>query len=240
AAQTDTANERTGAPMSVGIGCYGSHGPQACYWIAQINALPAGVTGLSVSYGHGGHYAELQDGLTQMATDSKSVITGVDINPVNDAYGMSYMSTSTGGGFDLAQYTVPVSGLQAALTAEGAKGRIVTAISWNGADVTFLSYGWTGDTGTVYDIIYTQPTFATADTVAKQLAQAGYIITTCGGDWGTPALWMVGSKVRGDTLPRPILTIRPPPSPQPIADGGYAIVGLFSQDGNADLWIGER
>jgi hypothetical protein len=236
--ETDVFANALGAPMSVGPGCAGQD-DTACYWLAQVNRLPSTVTGLSGSYGNGGEYADLDNGLAKLQ-DPQTVITGMDITKLSNAYGFSYTQDTTTTGLSFTTHTVPVAGLSAAIAAEGANGRVVTAISWNDSQVTFLSYAWTDDTSATYDTSVVTATYTNVDQVAELLAQQGYIITACGGDAYTPNLWMVGTKVTGDTMPRQILVFGANVSPQPIADGGYAIVGVFSQNGSPTWWVGER
>lgn len=65
-------------------------------------------------------------------------------------------------------------------------------------------------------------TIDTAANAAKSLAAAGYIITAFGGDV-TNGILLVGTRVKGDSLPRPILVTD---SFDAISQGGYAMVGI--------------
>jgi len=242
--ETDEWTNDAGAPMSVGWGCAGQWQGE-CAWDEQVNNLPPGVTGLSTFYGNGGVYADLTSGLAAME-QPRTVITGLNVEESANAYGMSYMTATAGGTFDHGNFdfvasTVPVSGLSAAIAAEGLKSRVVTAITWNGDQVTFLSYGWTGDTSTTYDTMVVPASYPTVGQVAEQLAGEGYIITACGGDNTVSNLWMVGTKVTGDSLPRPILLWNYDQSSELMLTEGYAMVGYFVGPAVEDLWwIGER
>ncbi|MHB8304341.1 MAG: hypothetical protein ACYDC6_16255 [Acidobacteriaceae bacterium] len=57
---------------------------------------------------------------------------------------------------------------------------------------------------------------------ATSLANAGYIITAFGGN-PTDGYVLVGTRVRGDSMPRPILVF--PPTPSSTSTVGYALVG---------------
>jgi ABC-type phosphate transport system substrate-binding protein len=68
------------------------------------------------------------------------------------------------------QNTVPAANIQAAASQEGASSRVITAISNNAGEITYLSYGWQADTATVYEaqVVTTSPT--AAPTAAASLA----------------------------------------------------------------------
>ena len=82
--------------------------------------------------------------------------------------------------------------------------------------------------------------------VAQQLAGQGYIITAMGGT-AADGILLVGTRVHGDTMPRPIMVIDVPQDGGPaiLNQLGYAVVGLLynlDNKGNllANYWIGER
>jgi hypothetical protein len=76
---------------------------------------------------------------------------------------------------------------------------------------------------------------------ATSLANAGCIITAFGGD-PTYGYAMVGTKVYGDSLPRPVLTF--PPAPTATSINNYALVALAGDlgDGGSDsvVWVFEK
>ena len=117
--------------------------------------------------------------------------------------------------------------------------RVVTAVSFdNSGQANLISYGWQGD-ATVYEteaIISRPQDVATA---ATTLAGKGYIISAFGGD-DTDGYVLIGTRVKGDTLPRSLSITTPtysstPPNP----DSAYftTVVHLFY---NGDTVITEQ
>jgi hypothetical protein len=125
-------------------------------------------------------------------------------------------------GFDYVHETSSLSGLPALVANDGAKGRVVTAVSFNdtSGQIDFLSYGWASDAGTVYETSVEATTYNNIGDVATTLANSGYIITAFGGN-GTDGYVLIGTRVKGDSIPRPIL-VSPVAS---ISLQGYAMVG---------------
>ena len=172
---------------------------------------------------------------------ANTVITSLAISTVNNRYALSYTQTSQPGGFDLAQHTVDPSQFQAAATQEGLSSRVITAVAFADNQVFYLSYGWKGDTTTIYETLTATSTFANVGTVASTFGTRGYIITALGGD-STNGIVLVGTRVQGDQLSRPTLV-------EPLANGslllarGYAPVGhvqnLFDPS-DPGILIGQR
>lgn len=71
-----------------------------------------------------------------------------------------------------------------------------------------MSYGWQSDITTIYEAKAVAATGDTFITEATNLAAAGYIITALGGD-PTDGLILVGTRVQGDTMSRPIQFVTP-------------------------------
>ena len=89
-------------------------------------------------------------------------------------------------------------------------------------------------------------TFDTVSSVAQQLAADGYIITAMGGT-AADGILLVGTRVQGDTTPRPMLIVdlASGGNTATLKDQGYAVVGdLINLDSSGNLlaeyWIGER
>lgn len=173
-----------------------------CAWPLQVTSLPAGQTGLAMTY-KGGAYSAFASDLASIFASNR-VITSFDLEPACLAYGLSYVQTSQSGGFDSELEVTPLSGLQAAADADGAASRILTALSIDAnGDANFVSTGWQSDRTTTYE---TQVLTASADTAsvaaaATQLAGQGYIITAFGGN-DTQGYLLVGTRATGETLPR--------------------------------------
>jgi hypothetical protein len=214
---------------------------------------PAGSVPLAISF-NGGQYSSMQTDLSQgfwssmtfgggPVTAPNNVITHLQLDPADNAFDIAYTQTSQTGGFDLAQHTINSASLAAAAQQEGMLSRVITAISYNAGQITYFSYGWTGDRTTIYETRTATATFDNVGTVAASLAAQGYIITAIGGD-ATNGVVMVGTRVQGDTMPRSIL-IEPSFSAAEgdIPTGGYALVGVVNNLQNSSttgIWIGQR
>ena len=164
---------------------------------------------------------------------SSSVVTSIDFEPANVLFGLSWIQSSQQSGFQLAVQTVAPADLQAAATAAGANSQVITAISYDpgsnySAGITFLSYGWQTDTSTVYEAQVMTVSPANAATAAASLASQGYIITALGLADSAADIVMVGTRVQGDTMPRPFMSSTDSNSSTTIFQQGYAIVGIVS------------
>jgi hypothetical protein len=241
-----------GAPLSLGGTCSGGGNDPTIYdcggWEVAAYRLPTGVIGLLAGFQSDyleDFQADLQGTLGSAtyftgALDSPTtVITAIDMEPTYDGFATSWVTTSLSGGFDLKQHTIASSDLQQAATQEGAEGRVITAVSYDAGQVFYLSYGWQSDPSTVYEMQVENATFDTVAQVATSLAQAGYIITAAGGDY-TDGILLIGTRVKGDSMPRPIMVIPAGQSPLALNQGGYAIVALINPPAGLPMWIGER
>jgi hypothetical protein len=164
---------------------------------------------------------------------SSSVVTSIDFEPANVLFGLSWIQSSQQSGFQLAVQTVAPADLQAAATAAGANSQVITAISYDpgsnySAGITFLSYGWQTDTSTIYEAQVMTVSPANAATAAASLASQGYIITALGLADSDADIVMVGTRVQGDTMPRPFMSSTDSNSSTTIFQQGYAIVGIVS------------
>jgi hypothetical protein len=102
----------------------------------------------------------------------------------------------------------------------------VTAVTFDDStgNAVVISYGWQGDTTTAYDV---QTVVATPENVASAattLAGEGYFLSAFGGN-DTDGFMLIGMRVQGDTLPRPI-TVGSPATPETVP---YTIVAWFSE-----------
>jgi hypothetical protein len=219
------------------------------FCLSQFTAFapPAGVTGPGMVYAvvpAQFYQSSLQGGylgLSPAPDDPGSVITSLGLRSSAGSAAFAYIHGDQSSGFSSASYTVAAGGLQALATQEGLYGHVITAISYDGANATLFSYGWTGDTS-LYE---SQVVFGTLDTVADLatgLANEGYIITATGNSQAADGsgVVLVGTRVRGDTMPRPIFigdsaagTIGP------VLQQGYAVVAIV-QKPSVDQVIGER
>ena len=183
-----------------------------CSWQWEPHALPPGVTGRNVGYAALPlqDYPNLVDGRAFPGfpgfSDPSTVVTGLAFVP-NDTAAAGYIQSANSSGFDQTQYTVAASQLQDSVAQEGLKGRVVTAVAYDGVQATFFSYGWTGDPSAVYDAKAVFANLDTATSLAEGLANDGYIITATGSTQAADGsgVILIGTRVQGDTMPRPVL-----------------------------------
>jgi hypothetical protein len=242
-----------GTPLYIQSGnCGASPSPigDSCVWELASYFQPSGVTPVTTGY-LPDNYSNLQSDLSAGLRGSGSlltpntVITSLSLAPVDFSFALSYVQTSQIGGFDLAQHTIDASQFQAAATQEGQTSRVITALGLESGQLVYFSYGWQGDTTTVYETQVAIATFTNAGTVASSLAAQGYIITAIGDDPtnGASGVVMVGTRVQGDTQPRQILVGPLASTEGQITQEGYAIVGVvqyFSGTTLNGVIIGER
>jgi hypothetical protein len=174
---------------------------------------------------------------------AQSVITSLDLEPANVLFAVSWIQSAQQTGFELVQNTVTAENLQAAATQEGASSRVITAISNNAGQITYLSYGWQADTATLYEtqVVTTSPT--DAPTAAASLAAQGFIITATGQADSSGNILLVGTRVQGDTMARPFVAAQGTSAIQTMMHQGYANVGVIvdlSNPTNPNTYLGER
>jgi len=133
----------------------------------------------------------------------------MDLEPTCEMIAVSYVQVQAGG-FNYKLEEFPASQVSAAIANYGSESCIVTAVAYDTSanEWVLISYGWQGDTTTVYDsqAVVIPGTNAQSGTwsEAQTLASQGYFISAFGGD-PTDGYLMVGMRVQGDTLPRPIM-----------------------------------
>jgi hypothetical protein len=231
---TDFSNELSlsaqnsyGTPMWLGPGVCQAPPPGInsvpCVWNFAIND-PSGATTPNANY-QAFTFANLQSELTTLNVPSV-VVTSLDLEPDDGVFGLVWMQSNQGGGFDMTQHTVSLRDLQTAANQEGASGRVVTAISFNAGQVFYLSYGWQSDASTVYEThVATSASIDDAPALASNLAAQGYIVTAMGmGSNGANGVVLIGTRVQGDTVARPFTTNANE------CFQGYAVVGLVAED----------
>jgi hypothetical protein len=176
-----------------------------CYYRYATYNLPPSMTGLTMYYSEGS-YSSMYSGLQSVSTPNV-VITSLDVEPQNGVIAASWVQTAQAGGFDYRMETVSPSQLAATVAADGAVSRVVTAVGLDPSTglANLISYGWTGDTSTVYETtaqIVSPQNEANIATTAQAMANQGYIISAFGGN-ATTGYALVGMRVEGDTMSRP-------------------------------------
>jgi hypothetical protein len=221
-----------------------------CSWTYSVYAVST--PGVTTAYGadlYDNFAADLQPGTSSALTfpdgsispaSPASVITSLDIEPASDLFGLSWVQSSQSG-FVLFQNTVDPASLQAAAVAEGAAGHVITAIAVNTSQVTYCAYAWQSDTATVYETQIVTASAANALTAAAQLASQGYIITASGLADDSSDIYLVGTRVQGDTMPRLFMSAQGADVLM-MQQQGYAIVGVVSNAVLSDpyVFLGER
>ena len=199
-----------GSPLGVGSSYLCGDGTCTWPYTDEIVSAPIGLN----MYYRGGEYSSVISDLQSYAAPNV-VFTSLDLEPAENAYAVSWVQTTQAGGFDYRVDPVIPAGtnqqaqIQAQAALDGTASRVVTAVSFDkSGNALLISYGWTGDTTTMYETQTTvvPPGGAVGTHVlsaATTMASHGYIISAFGGN-DTDGYILVGMRVQGDNLPRPI------------------------------------
>lgn len=238
---SSSSSNALGTPLSMGSAslCQGGY----CEWFYSTVNLTPPMAGLSMYY-RSGQYANFTSDLQSYAT-ANVVFTSLDLEPAENAYAVSWVQTAQPGGFDYRMDPLISPGanqqaeIQAQADQDGSESRVITAVSFDASrNAILISHGWAGDTSTVYEdqaVIVAPGNGVGANVLAAatKLANGGYIISAFGGN-DTDGYILIGMRVHGDSLPRPIN--------HPSADSPpYAttVVYLYEQ-GNAGAIVNEN
>lgn len=238
-------DEAIGTPLSIGPGCIGALNPYGCTWGFQAFSTALTDTTLKVSYNvdYSSNWSQDLSG----ANANNAVITGLDIEPTVNAVAYSTEQGASGNAFQGIMNTVSANTLNSSIASEGLSGNVVTAISdnTNGA-VSYISYSWNKNEGVQFDETIDVTSYDGLLSSANALAEQGYIISAIGGN-PQKNIFLIGTKVLGDVLPRSIIMVNPSAGENltSITSEGYAIVGyIFKLDssGNVlgDVYLGEK
>ena len=234
-----------GTPITAGDSCGAGDMPLDCAWGIETFPLPAGVSGLKTNYFAANDFSDLGSDLDNL-TLQDTVITSIDLEPANNTYAISSIETIQTGGFTLTQQSIPSAQVQSLATQLGQQSQVITALSFDASGNAFiLSYAWQSDITTIYESQVVAATLDGIPTAATNLAAAGYIITALGGDSANGYL-VVGTRVQGDTMPRPMLVVNPKTGLDldPLFASGDAVVGfVFNPATPTPLqitWIAEQ
>ncbi len=214
-----TIPNRVGTPLLIGsagpVGVAG--GPNNCSWSFGLFQLPTGAVGRTTIY-QTGILSDFSLDLISLTTPN-TLITSLDLFVGQNAYALQAIQTAGTDAYTFGTGTLSSGDLQAEATRQGAASRLMTAVSLSGGQATFISYGWQGDTTTVYEAKISPATVSTVSAEATNLAQQGYILTAVGGNC-TDGFLLIGTRVQGDTTPRPFQV-----TARMIPDRGYTMVG---------------
>jgi hypothetical protein len=218
----------SGTPMEIGSGLCDPGGTGGCGWQFQTYALPPGVGGLEVVYR--GDFLTRLGSVLDSAVTTDTVITGLDLEPVDGVFAVSQYATTLKGGYNRAHHVVALGGLQSAATQAGAQARVITAVSFDSGQVHYVSYGWKLAPTAIYETQVATATAATISSVAQSLGGSGYFITAVGGE-PTDGFVLVGTRVRGVTTPRVVQVLTVDVSVSgPFTVPSGAIVGYITID----------
>jgi hypothetical protein len=203
----------TGSPLAVGMGSF--------WWYHVDPTVP----GMTIAYEASALAALPPDWASALPPDT--VVTSLDLEVGSGAYAMALSQTTQAGEFTpVVQGSVALDQLQAVAASEGASGRVLTAVSFQGGLVTYVSYGWSRARSATYEAKVVGVKLDMVVPEALGLAAEGYAITAFGaGDDAANGLVLVGTRPQGETTPRALQVVTPGPGRLPI--DGYAIVGYF-------------
>lgn len=217
-----SATNSLGTPYQMGSTAITTGG---CAWLGSVWPLPTGMTGLNMYYQYDNPDDTPYPAYLESVATPNVVINSIDLEPLC-GFVASWVQTTGTGGFDFKMESVPPSQLQATVAADGAASRIVTATTFDDStgNAVLISYGWQGDTTTTYEAQTVIATPANVASAATTLAGEGYFISAFGGN-DTDGYMLIGMRVQGDTLARPI-AVGAPASPETVP---YSIVVWFSE-----------
>ena len=226
-----------GFGLELGYTC-GSSSPGNCSWRFVGSTPPSGVTWPTT--------VTLSDSLSNLDSDlatwggPNGVVTSIDLEPANTVFAMSSLQSSQPGGFEFASQTVAPDQLQAIATQQGQNSRVITAVSFDAdGNVFTISYGWQSDTTTAYDAIVWETNTTDSAAIATELASLAsqaYLITAVGGN-ATYGLVLVGTRVHGDTLPRPYWFVSPSGTPTPLFSKGNQFIWVYIGGTTPDISV---
>jgi hypothetical protein len=230
-----------GSPLEVGSSAVCTTGvAYDCGWNFFVDYLPQSQNGFTMFY-QGRPYEEFDHDLDALA-GSNVVLTSLDFEPANDSYAMAWVQTNQTGGFDYRREVVAPADIEATVAQDAAQSRIITAVSFDAnGQANLFSYGWSGDTTTVYEAHTVLAASADVASAATDLANEGYSISAFGGNDANGYL-LIGTRVKGDNLARPltILSQSSTVSTEAVPDSvpGTPVANLYSA-GSGQVLISE-
>ena len=227
--ESSTIQNTLGSPLEVGDGVCASNAPSDCSWTVHLYQVSTNL-GMFTTYASD-LYANLSSTISTVSHPN-AVISSLDEHSSNNVFALSYIQTNQTTGFDAAWHTVLPANLQSSVAADGLTGRVVTAISTNASgQVDYISYGWQQDKN-IYDVLSVFATSSDVEDQASLMAAQGYIITATGRSNTNNDFILVGTRVQGDSIPRPFVLNQG-------FENGYAIVGAVF-DSNGNTFFGEQ
>ena len=220
-----------GTPLQLGSSAIASGG---CEWHASATYLPSSMTGLNMYYQWDNTNDMPYASYLESVAAPNVVINSIDLEPTCDSIGVSWVQTTQSGGkeFDYKMESVQPSQLQSKVVADGAEGRIITAVTFDASsgNAILISYGWQGDTPTIYEAQTVITTPGNVASSATTLADEGYFISAFGGN-DTDGYMLIGMRVQGDNLSRSV-------NPQTTSESVpfTPVVWLNELNSGAEIW----
>ncbi len=212
--------------------------PVNCSWFFFAFSSPG--PGLVTTY-QSNVLSSFQSDLNALPTNA--VITSLDFEPANGAYGMSWIKSDPTQNFTpVTTGTAAAADFPVVASQEGALSHVITGVTFNGGVVDYVSFGWQSDPSTQYEAqVATAATLDDVPVQAALLAQNAYLVTAIGGD-ATDGYILVGTRVQGDTMPRPFKVVSSTnanPGPE-LFGQGYALLGTVEHPGVDITYMGEK
>lgn len=220
-----------GSPGS--LSWYDPSSPHTDIWDFTAFVLPEGYPQQDFT-GTGGNLSSLGSDIAGLTTNK--VVTFLDIDSVNQAYGMTWASTSLNIHFTAVQGTVATTGMQAAASAAGEQGQVITALSFFAGQIYYVAYGLDVAPSSQFDVQVAPATLDSLGSTATALASAGYLITAAGGNY-TDGFLLIGTKLQGDSTARPISLVQGLPI---SLSRGNSTVFWVNVNGQPFLCVGQQ
>ena len=206
---------------------------EECEWLYETYSPPTDVAGFNVLY--------TTSALSSINSVIQSIVpngvmTAVDIQLVAQAFAYSEEVDPTAtGGFTVQQLNVTDTTLAAAVSQWASQGIVVTAVTADArSGIDLVGYKWSDAASTTYDAQAVLTSYASAATQGQALSKQGYILTAIGTADANLVL-LVGTKVHGDSLPRPFYSTSTQGENIGTRTGGMVVVGfLVGTDGGAN------
>jgi hypothetical protein len=215
--------------------CSAAGSPGNCAWFFELFSTPT--TGVTTTY-RSGLLSDFQTDVFALGFDT--VVTSANMQTDNNAYAVSSVKTTSTSVFSpIATQSLPAGDFQFVASQQGQQGHVITALGFNGDLLQYVSYGLTGDHN-VYEAQVLSATLATIPSQAAALAQGGYFVTAVGGD-PVNGFFVVGTRVQGDTMPRPFKIVNSATEdPSVLFKEGYSIVASVTNADLSNTWVGEK
>lgn len=238
----DQFSQAATAPLQLGSNCVVTVMYDCAWAILSVDSQDG--TGTPTTTYFSDYYTNLISDLATIAAQG-SIITSMDFQQSQGVYAVRYQGGA--GQFSGSLQTVPLQSFPALLASAGLQGRVVTAVSVAGTQVSYLAYSWSQNPTETFDTASISCSLNGVITASSTLASSGYIITAIGGN-DIDGFIVVGTKHTGDSTPRDLISNDDVQAQAqgiglvtPLSKGGYAIVAYLLDQTKSDfIVVGER